>query len=336
MTRATYEAQSAHAPNERVYTVTRAGPPGIQRYAQTWSGDNTTSWHTLRWNIRMGLSMSLSGMFNVGHDIGGFAGPVPDAELLVRWVQSGAFSPRFIMNSWKAGGEVNTPWLHPKVLPIIRDWIRFRYRLLPYLYTLCWRAVRFAEPILRPTFYEFENDMRAFEDSDDFLLGPNLLVASIVEPGVKKRSVYLPKGPATWVDFWTSDIYRAGTTIVADAPLSHIPLFVPAGGIIPTTDREDLTHRHDEASRALRIFPDKMAGESAFSLYEDDGGTLGYLNGDSAEIGVVMEWSRKRIRLRATKYGAYRPHFNQIRVITPPGETRPLDLVGEGVKLTNR
>ena len=109
MTRATAEAQAAHRPGERVYTVTRAGPPGIQRYAQTWSGDNTTSWHTLRWNMRMGLTMSLSGMFNTGHDVGGFNGPVPDAELLVRWVQNGVFSPRFIMNSWKAGGEVNTP-----------------------------------------------------------------------------------------------------------------------------------------------------------------------------------------------------------------------------------
>ena len=100
MTRATTEAQAAHRPGERVYTVTRAGPPGIQRYAQTWSGDNTTSWHTLRWNLRMGLTMSLSGMFNIGHDVGGFAGPVPDPELLVRWVQNGVFSPRFIMNSW--------------------------------------------------------------------------------------------------------------------------------------------------------------------------------------------------------------------------------------------
>jgi EAL domain-containing protein (putative c-di-GMP-specific phosphodiesterase class I) len=86
MTRATTEAQVAHRPAERAFTVTRAGPPGIQRYAQTWSGDNTTSWKMLRWNIRMGLTMSLSGMFNTGHDVGGFFGPVPDAELLVRWV----------------------------------------------------------------------------------------------------------------------------------------------------------------------------------------------------------------------------------------------------------
>ena len=151
-----------------MFTITRAGPPGIQRYAQTWSGDNTTSWHTLRWNIRMGLNMSLSGMFNTGHDVGGFHGPSPDPELLVRWVQNGAFSPRFIMNSWKETGEVNTPWLHPDVIPIVRDWIRFRCRLMPYLYTLYWRAAQFAEPMLRPLFYEFPDDPRAFDDSDDF------------------------------------------------------------------------------------------------------------------------------------------------------------------------
>jgi alpha-glucosidase len=335
MTRATYEAQSAHAPDERVYTVTRAGPPGIQRYAQTWSGDNTTSWRTLRWNIRMGLSMSLSGMFNVGHDIGGFAGPVPDAELLVRWVQSGAFSPRFIMNSWKPGGEVNTPWLHPGALPIIRDWIRFRYRLLPYLYTLCGRAARFGEPILRPTFYEFEKDDRAFEDSDDFLVGPNLLVASVVEPGATTRAVYLPEGPSTWVDFWTGKHRAAGAMIDAEAPLARIPLFVPAGGIIPTTDASDMRHMHDEPSRALRIFPGRGSGESDFTLYEDDGRSGRYLADEFAEIAIEMKWSRKAVRLRATKSGRYRLPFDTIRVIAPPGETRSLEAVGEGVRLVS-
>src|SRR6266567_215679 len=168
MTRATYEAQAARFADERVYTVTRAGPPGIQRYAQTWSGYNTTSWHTLRWNIRMGLTMSLSGMFNTGHDVGGFHGPVPDPELLVRWVQNGVFSPRFIMNSWKSGGEVTVPWLHPETLEPIRAAIRFRYRLMPYLYTLFRQAVVLGEPLLRPLFYEFEDDARAYVDCDDF------------------------------------------------------------------------------------------------------------------------------------------------------------------------
>ena len=107
MTRATLEAQRRHAPRERAFTVTRAGCPGIQRYAQTWSGDNTTSWKSLRWNLRTGLQMSLSGMYNTGHDIGGFAGPVPEAELLVRWTQAGLLHPPLHHEQLEAGWRLH-------------------------------------------------------------------------------------------------------------------------------------------------------------------------------------------------------------------------------------
>ena len=120
MTRASFEETAAFVPHERPYSITRAGCPGVQRYAQTWSGDNTTSWETLRWNLRTGLQMGLSGMANVGHDVGGFAGPVPEPELLVRWAQAGALHPRFIMNSWKACGTVTCPWMHASALPAVR------------------------------------------------------------------------------------------------------------------------------------------------------------------------------------------------------------------------
>jgi len=334
MTRATYDAQAAHFAGERVFTVTRAGPPGIQRYAQTWSGDNTTSWHTLRWNIRMGLTMSLSGMFNTGHDIGGFHGPVPDPELLVRWVQSGIFSPRCIMNSWKPGGFVNTPWLHAEVTPIIRDWIRLRYRLLPYLYSLYWRAARFGEPMLRPLFYEFEDEPESFADSDDFMLGPNLLVASVVEPGQRERAVDLPAGPGEWIDFWTGTHVAGGRTVVAPAPLDRIPLFVPAGGIIPATDTADMRRLHDEPSRALRIFPGSGRGRRAFTLYEDDGLTLRYRDGDATELECGLEWNARTIRLAVTKRGRYRLPYANLRIVLPPGERRRLHLAGKGIELT--
>jgi alpha-glucosidase len=332
MTRATSEAQAAHAPAERTFTITRAGPPGIQRYAQTWSGDNTTSWRTLRWNIRMGLGMSLSGMFNTGHDVGGFHGPVPDPELLVRWVQNGAFSPRFIMNSWKAGSEVNTPWLHPKVTPIIRDWIRLRYRLLPYFYTLYSRAACAGEPLLRPLFYEFE-DERCFADSDDFMLGPSLLVASVVEPGQRERAVYLPAGPAAWLDFWTGEEHSAGQVVTAAAPLERIPLFLPAGAMIPMTDTEDMRRLHDEPSRALRIFPGQGQGAGTFTLYEDDGLSHRYRDGDFAEIECRLEWTASEIRLHARKTGGFQLPYERMRVVKPGTERRPLRLAGEGIAL---
>ena len=332
MTRATAEAQAAHRPDQRVFTVTRAGPPGIQRYAQTWSGDNTTSWHMLRWNIRMGLTMSLSGMFNTGHDVGGFAGPVPDAELLVRWAQSGAFSPRFIMNSWKAGGETNTPWLHPEALPAIRDAIRLRYRLLPYLYSL-YRAATLGTPIIRPLFYDFETDPHAYADSDDFMFGPNLLVASVVAAGQRERSVYLPEGPHEWLDFWTGKRHAAGRTITVAAPLDRIPLLVPAGAMIPLTNTLDFSRLHDEPSRQLRVFPPAGEGSHRFTLYEDDGLSLRYRQGEFAEVEFALHTTRSAIDVIARKTGPYPLPDRPIPIVLPATERRPLRLHGDGVVL---
>ena len=164
MTRATREAQLAAKPQERPFTVTRAGGPGIQRYAQTWSGDNTTSWDSLKWNLRTGLGMSLSGLFNIGHDIGGFAGPTPDPELLIRWTQAGVLHPRFLMNSWKPDNVTTSPWLHPEALPAIREALRLRLRLMPYLYSAMHAAHEAHIPVLTPTFVLFEDDPACFAE----------------------------------------------------------------------------------------------------------------------------------------------------------------------------
>lgn len=236
MTRATHEAQRERAaPGAPVYTITRAGPPGIQRYAQTWSGDNTTSWRTLKWNVRTGLQMSLSGLFNIGHDVGGFYGPLPDPELFARWVQAGCLNPRMVMNSWKAGNAVNLPWMHPEVTGIVRSAIELRYRLLPYLWRLFERAASHHEPIIRPTFYDFPDDAQCLQDSDDFMLGPDLLVAPVVEPGQRERQVWLPPllDGKRWFDFHRREAYASGAFHTVPAPLELLPLFVRQGAQIP-------------------------------------------------------------------------------------------------------
>jgi alpha-glucosidase len=235
MTRATYEAQREHAPQEPVFTVSRGGMPGIQRYAQTWSGDNTTSWRTLRWNIRTGLQMSLSGMFNIGHDVGGFFGPRPDPELLLRWVQACSLNPRMVMNSWKTDGVTTTPWLHPEVTPAVRKAIELRYRLLPYMWSLFERASEFHEPIVRPTFYDCPEDEHCLHDCDDFMLGRELLVAPVVEPGATTRRVYLPALAAgeQWFDFETREALVSGQWHTVNAPIDRMPLFARADAVIP-------------------------------------------------------------------------------------------------------
>jgi alpha-glucosidase len=205
--------------------------------------------------------------------------------------------------------------------------------LLPYLYTLYWRAAQFGEPMLRPLFYEFEDDPYTFADSDDFMLGPSLLVASVVEPAQRERSVYLPSGPPEWVDFWTGQHIAAGRAHVAPAPLERIPLFVAAGTIIPTTDTADMTRLHDEPSRALRIFPGRDQGASTFTLYEDDGLSHGHRSGDHALIECTLEWTDRIVRVYATKRGSFEPACKAIRVVPPPGERRRLLASGDGVVL---
>ena len=234
MTRATFEAQEQALGRDKVFTVTRAGPPGIQRYAQTWSGDNTTSWRTLKWNIRTGLQMSLSGMFNVGHDVGGFYGPLPDPELFLRWVQASCLNPRMVMNSWKAGNVSNLPWMHPEVKDDVIRAIELRYTLMPYLWSLFERASSHHEPIIRPTFYDFHEDMQCFEDSDDFMLGSWLLVAPVVHAGQTKREVYLPQlaQGECWFDFETGERFAAGQTHTVPAPMNKLPLFARQGARI--------------------------------------------------------------------------------------------------------
>ncbi len=328
MVRASYEAQRAARPDERPFVLSRSGCPGIQRYAQTWSGDNFTSWETLRYNIPMGLGLSLSGVPNTGHDVGGFYGPRPEPELFVRWVQNGIFHPRFCIHSYNTDGTVNEPWMYPDVLPIVRDLIRFRYRLIPYLYTLLFEAAQTGHPIIRPMVYAFPHDARCHTESFDFMLGPNLLVASVLDDGARTRSVYLPSGTA-WCDFHTGVWYEGGQTVKIAAPLERIPFLVPAGGMIPMgplpkslpTSGEGLVQPDDE--REVYVFPGGN-DDGEFTLIEDDGISLGYQRGEYSEVRLRVSAQPDQIGLAAevTREGYPLP-YRAITFVLPEGETRP-------------
>ena len=172
-----------------------------------------------------------------------------------------------------------------------------------------------------------------FVDSDDFMFGPNLLVASVVEPGRRERSVYLPVGPAEWFDFWDGRRVSAGQTIVAPAPLERIPLFVPAGAMIPTTATADMARLHDEPSRALRIYPGAGRATTRFTLYEDDGHSHAHRDGESAQIAFEMTTTTNRVVLKASKSGRYVVPYETIRVLAPATESRPLQLDGQDIGL---
>ena len=325
MTRASREAQLAHAPNRRPYLISRSGAPGLQRYAQTWSGDNRTDWATLRYNIRMGLGMSLSGLYNIGHDVGGFAGPRPDPELFVRWVQNGIFHPRFTIHSWNDDGTVNEPWMYPQVIDLVREAIRFRYRLVPYLYTALHQAVAAHEPMLRPTFLDHEHDPRCFEECDEFLIGRDLLVASVVDPGAAERRLYLPDNGSGWWDFWTGTWHAGGREVTVPVTLASMPLFVRAGAVLPLADGLSRANAARDTRRTLALFPAPGPHAGVSLEYADDGLTV-----DAPHALTRMELASDAdgLRLSLARSGDYRPAFDAVTVVLPAGETRPLTVNG--------
>lgn len=324
MCRASMEAQQAHNPNLRPYLISRSGCAGIQRYVQTWSGDNYTSWETVRYNIRQGLNMSLSGLYNTGHDIGGFSGPKPDPELFVRWVQNGIMHPRFTIHSWNDDHTVNEPWMYPEVTPIIRDAICLRYQLLPYFYNLLWLAHNDDEPMLRPTFLDHEHDKNTFIETDDFMIGKDILVANVVEPDQRERNVYLPDNQTGWYCFHTHQWYTGKQTITLSAPLEYFPILIRAGSAIPLSKRMAYVNHKQDDYRELSIFPTKGIGKSNGSFFEDDGESYGYQENNALWINWEMSTTNERINLKLNTKGNYTPAWKDIFITLPKGETRSL------------
>jgi alpha-glucosidase len=234
MNHASRAAQRDVRPEARDYQVTRSGGLGTQRYAQTWSGDNVTTWHTLAFNLPMGLSMSLCGWANHGHDVGGFAGPPPDPELLVRWIEQGVTMPRFTIHSWNDDGSATEPWSHPEVVPLVRRLMRLRTALVPYLATLQHAACERGEPITRPLVYAFQDWRPGWRESFVHMLGPALLVAPVLEPGARTRRALLP--PGAWLELATGRTWAGDGWADLDAPLGQPALLLREGHALPLAD----------------------------------------------------------------------------------------------------
>lgn len=286
MAMASREACRRVRPTMRPYVLTRSASVGCQRFCQSWSGDNTTSFHTLAFNNAMSSSMSLSGLHNTGHDVGGFYGPMPTRELLLRWMASQIFMPRFTLHSFKEGGAVTTPWSYADAVDDARFLVRFRRRLRPTLYAAAWRSSHSGVPIVRPLVYDFQSDPLCRTESTLYMLGDSILAVTVVAEGAQSVAVRLPS-TARWCDFHSGQWHDGGTTAVVDAPLGRALLFVRAGGAVALADG-----RADDAPvRVLFAVPPRAAGwpgelQQPVTLVFDDGVSVGYQRGEFAELEI--------------------------------------------------
>ncbi|HMP74396.1 MAG TPA: glycoside hydrolase family 31 protein [Kiritimatiellia bacterium] len=274
----TYEIMREKHPDRRPVVISRAGWPGIQKYALSWSGDNRADWDSNRYNIRLGNSVMISGQVNFGHDLGGFTDET-SPELLTRWTQWGAFNPLMRNHSMKVFAE-REPWqpqFQPNYFEWMRDITRFRYRLMPFLYTLQWESSVNGLPMNAPTVFFFQDDPNTFiHNETEISVTDKMLVAPMFVQGAVDRTLYLPDA-GSWYYWPTGDKYDGGQFVNVPAPMAVQPLFVREGAIIPMGPWMQSVYQFQPSWLELRVWP--SATPSEFLLYEDDGLTMAYTNG---------------------------------------------------------
>lgn len=286
MVYSSYLAQTEKYPDLRPFLSTRSGNIGVRRFAQTWSGDNSTDWQSLRYCHFIGLTMSLSGFYFYGHDLGGFSGEMPSRELLLRWLQLGLFEPRFTIHSWNSDGSATMPWSYPDILPYVKEIFAQRKELVPYLYNCAYRAVEYDEPINSPVFLYYDGEER---ESDLFLAGRNILVCPVLDEGKNSVTVHLPKG-----DDWYFDgkVFEGGTSVeIQISAYGKMKYFVKCGSVIPCNKA---TGRESQENLVLTVYPIEN-GTFTDTFFYDDGETFDYLENKCIKLNMTVECKKQEV-----------------------------------------
>ena len=304
---AIYNGQRAVDPDKRVFLLTRNGFAGLQRYSTaSWSGDIGTSWYDMRMQMAAGLNYSMAGLPMWGMDIGGFsvmnkfhnpANADEWQELQTRWHQFGTFVPLFRTHGQYPRRELwNIAPEGSQAYESILSYMKLRYNLMPYLYSLA-GAVHFEDyTMMRGLPMDFPGDPKVRDLSDQWMFGPALMPCPVYEYKARSREVYFPEGG--WYDFYTGAYIAGGQTLTADAPYERIPLYVRAGSIIPFGP--DMQWSDEKPADNIRLYV--YAGRDAdFTLYEDDGVTYGYEKGAYATIPIHWDDASRTLTLGERK-----------------------------------
>jgi alpha-D-xyloside xylohydrolase len=286
--------------NHRALILSRDAYLGAQRNGTMfWSSDIYPTWDTMKRQIPTGLDFTASGIAYWTQDIGGWQylpaqhhpahPPLLDPsdardnvggyddypELYTRWFEYATFLPVFRAHGSRRYNEV---WSYGKQAePILEQYLKLRYQLLPYIYSLGYKTYQTGAPYMRALFMDFPNDPKIADLGDEYMFGPAFLVAPVTEQGATSRTVYLPAG-TDWYNYWTNERFHGGQTINVPAPIDQLPLFVRAGSIVPLGAPIESTNQLQEIAK-VRIYP---GADADFTLYQDDGKTYAYEKGNSS------------------------------------------------------
>lgn len=297
MVLSSYEAQREKYPNSRPFLSTRSGSSAVRRLAQTWSGDNFTSFNDLRFCHYVGMTLSLSGMYFYGHDLGGFSGDMPSKELLLRWMQHGVFEPRFTIHSWNKDNSATMPWSYEDAIYAAKNILAQRKRLIPYLYNCAYEAVEKELPIQAPPFVYFD-DENIDVNTSAFMLGRNILAKCVLDEGKESVKVYLPKDEIWYLD---DKKYSGNQEIEVKIPMDkEVPFFVRGGCVLPT-DEGDYGFREKE-KLTFTVFPNE-SGTFTDSFFTDDGESYEYLNGNCAKLEFNVTSNENEVTVQIQNKG---------------------------------
>ena len=332
-TKALYDGFRSDLPGRRALILSRDAYFGAQHNgAIFWSSDIAPTWDTLQRQIPTGLNFVASGMPYWSTDIGGWQylpgshtpqrKPLIDPsdardnvghyddypELYVRWFEYATFQPNMRAHGSRNSNEV---WSYGKEAePILEKYLRLRYELMPYIYSLGYYSNQTGAPFMRGLFMDFGDDPNTAEIRDEYMFGPSLLIAPVTEQGMTSREVYLPSG-ADWYNFWTNQRLHGGQRITVSAPIDTLPIFVRAGSILPLGSAVESTNEK-QAIREIRVY---RGADADFTLYNDDGTTYAYESGKN-EI-THLHWADAAAKLQ--HFGAAAWDEPDERIVTTVG-----------------
>lgn len=328
-----YEGLRKDDPLRRAMIFTRSGFPGIQKYgAVLWSGDVGNDWQTLRYQIAAGLNFVATGLPWWTYDAGGFFRPRDQysnpeyIERLIRWVQAGTFLPLMRVHGYMSNTE---PWNYgPEAQRIITDYIRLRYKLMPYIYSEAAQVTFEGSTIMRPFVFDFPGDEEALKQDGSYMFGKSILVSPVMDGGVSEWKVYLPESQSGWYDWWTGEKMDGGQYIQAKVDIETIPVYVKGGSIIPTGPQKQYVAEKSEEPIVINIYP---GADASFTLYEDEGINYNYEKG--AYSNIEMDWDDESHTLTIDKREGSFTGMQKNRKFTVNlmGQTQTVDYNGKEV-----